>query len=132
MNAVSQAPAESPAPSKISVLVVDDSDDQRMLLLAYLERAGCEVTTAGSAEEALVAVTTLTPDLVVIDLVMPGMDGWELADHIHLTLPDVPLAITSVLDEDRYPAGHAALPKPFTGAQVRRVLQDAVPRWSAA
>ena len=126
MNAVSQAP------SKVAVLVVDDSDDQRMLLLAYLERAGCEVTTASTAEEALIACSTSTPELVVIDLVLPGMDGWELADQIHTTLPGVPLAITSVLDEDRYPAGHAALPKPFTGAQVRRVLQDAVPRWSAA
>ena len=124
--------ATSQASSKVAVLVVDDSEDQRMLLLAYLERAGCEVTIAGTAEEALLACSASTPELVVIDLVLPGMDGWELADQIHTTLPGVPLAITSVLDEDRYPAGHAALPKPFTGAQVRRVLQDAVPRWSAA
>jgi len=126
VNAVIQVP------SKVAVLVVDDSYDQRMLLLKYLERAGCEVTIAGTAEEALRACSTNTPELVVIDLVLPGMDGWELADQIHTTLPNVPLAITSVLDEDRYPAGHAALPKPFTGAQVRQVLQDAVPRWSAA
>jgi len=126
VNAVIQVP------SKVAVLVVDDSYDQRMLLLKYLERAGCEVTIAGTAEEALRACSANTPELVVIDLVLPGMDGWELADQIHTTLPNVPLAITSVLDEDRYPAGHAALPKPFTGAQVRQVLQDAVPRWSAA
>ena len=126
MNAVTDASA------KVAVLVVDDSYDQRMLLLAYFERAGCDVTIAGTAEEALVACSTHTPELVVIDLVLPGMDGWQLAQRIHSALPDVPLAITSVLDEDRYPAGHAALPKPFTGAQVRRVLQDAVPRWSAA
>ena len=126
MNAVIQVP------SKVAVLVVDDSYDQRMLLLKYLERAGCEVTIASTAEEALRACSANTPELVVIDLVLPGMDGWELADQIHTTLPNVPLAITSVLDEDRYPAGHAALPKPFTGAQVRQVLQDAVPRWSAA
>jgi len=126
VNAVTDASA------KVAVLVVDDSYDQRMLLLAYFERAGCDVTIAGTAEEALVACSTHTPELVVIDLVLPGMDGWQLAQRIHSALPDVPLAITSVLDEDRYPAGHAALPKPFTGAQVRRVLQDAVPRWSAA
>ena len=126
MNAVKDAA------DKVAVLVVDDSYDQRMLLLKYLERAGCDVTIASTAEEALAACHDSTPELVVIDLVLPGMDGWELAQQIHTELPDVPLAITSVLDEESYPIGHAALPKPFTGAQVRKVLQDTVPRWSAA
>ena len=117
---------------KVAVLVVDDSYDQRMLLLKYLERAGCEVTIASTAAEALDACHAHVPELIVIDLVLPGMDGWELAQQIHDELPEVPLAITSVLDEKSYPVGHAALPKPFTGAQVRKILQDTVPRWSAA
>lgn len=117
---------------KVSVLVVDDSDDQRMLLLAYLERAGCEVTIAASAEDAIAACNEGVPELVVIDLVLPGMDGWELAAHLHAAHPGIAVAITSVLDEKRYPIGHANLPKPFTGAEVRRVLQQTVPRWSAA
>jgi len=117
---------------KVAVLVVDDSPDQRMLLLKYLERAGCDVMIAGTAEEAISACAERDQELVVIDLVLPGMDGWDLAAHIHASHPAAALAITSVLDKRRYPVGLATLPKPFTGEDVRRVLRDTVPRWSVA
>jgi len=120
------------ATDKVAVLVVDDSPDQRMLLLKYLERAGCDVMIASTAEEAISACNERAQELIVIDLVLPGMDGWDLAAHIHESYPTAALVITSVLDKRRYPAGLATLPKPFTGAQVRQVLQDSVPRWSAA
>lgn len=103
-----------------------------MLLLKYLERAGCDVMIAGTAEEAIRACAERDQELVVIDLVLPGMDGWDLAAHIHASHPKAALAITSVLDKKRYPAGLATLPKPFTGEEVRQVLRETVPRWSVA
>lgn len=114
------------------MLVVEDSDDQRALLRAYLERAGCTVTTVKSAEDAIAAYTADEPDLAVIDLVLPGMDGWDLALRLRSDRPRCAIAITSVLDAAKYPDADAILPKPFTGAQVRQVLRDCIPKWSAA
>jgi CheY-like chemotaxis protein len=118
--------------TKVTVLVVDDSDDQRGLLTRYFERAGCAVVAVGSAEDAIVAYSDATPDLAVIDLVLPGINGWELAARLKSERPSCTIAISSVLDTTDYPAdAEAVLPKPFTGAQVRRVLRDHVPGWSA-
>jgi CheY-like chemotaxis protein len=115
---------------RVKVLIVDDSDDQLLLLRKYFEKAGCDVTIASTGDEAIVAYSKETPDLAVIDLVLPGMDGWELADRLHFDNPDCVITITSVLNPEHYPKGHHALPKPVTGAQVLRALHDFVPKWS--
>jgi CheY-like chemotaxis protein len=116
----------------VRVLIVDDSADQLRLLRTYFERAGCTVDSAASAEEAVRMYEASAPDLAVIDLVLPGMDGWELTAQLHVDKPLCKIAITSVLDEHDYPRDHATLPKPVTGADVRRVLSELVPRWTAA
>lgn len=116
----------------VHVLIVDDSDDQRMLLRRYFERAGCEVVEAGTALDALEYFRARMPDLAVIDLVLPGMDGWQLAAELSSKQPTMPIAITSVLSRDHYPPQHAALPKPVTSAHVRSALEQLVPRWTAA
>ncbi len=102
-------------------LVVDDSDDQAQLLRRYLERAGCRVLVASTAEQALDALDHIRPDLAVIDLLLPGMSGEELAASVRRTHPECLIAITSVLDASRYPEADAVLPKPFTGAQVAAI-----------
>ncbi|MEP6479621.1 MAG: response regulator [Rhodoglobus sp.] len=122
----------APSGEAVTVLVVDDSDDQRALLREYLERAGCTVTTVENAEDAIAEYRAHEPDLAVIDLVLPGMDGWELAARLRADRPGCAIAITSVLDAATFPTADAILPKPFTGAQVRQVLRDCVPKWSAA
>jgi CheY-like chemotaxis protein len=118
--------------SRVNVLIVDDSDDQRMLLRTYFERAGCEVVEAGTALDALDFFELRHPDLAVIDLYLPGMDGWQLAAELQSKLPTMPIAITSVLSREHYPAEHAALPKPVTSAHVRSALEELVPWWTAA
>ena len=120
------------AVERVSVLVVDDSADQQLLMRTHFEKAGCVVTVASSAEEALIFCATHSPELMVIDLVLPGMTGWELAKHVRSLHPDCPIAITSVLREARYPDADAFLPKPFSRASVRTVLTTCVPRWAAA
>ena len=117
---------------EVAVLIVDDSDDQRALLRRYFEREGCMVTTAQNADEAMLAYRAATPDLAVIDLVLPGMTGWELTDCLRAEYPECVVVITSVLEISQYPDSQANLPKPFTGAQVRKVLHDYVPKWNSA
>jgi chemosensory pili system protein ChpA (sensor histidine kinase/response regulator) len=60
------------------VLVVDDSDAMRELLREVLESRGHEVLTAGSSGRALTLMTQRVPDLVITDLMMPGMSGFSL------------------------------------------------------
>lgn len=119
------------AQGRVKVLVVDDSADQRHLIRRYFELAGCDVVVAASAESAITAYEQLTPDLAVIDLVLPGMDGWALAARIQADRPDCAVAITSVLDAGAYPKTEAALPKPVSRASVRELLVNIVPKWVA-
>jgi CheY-like chemotaxis protein len=116
--------------SPVRVLVVEDSDDQRELLRAYFEKAGCAVVTSETAEDAIFAYSSSPFELAVIDLVLPGMSGWDLVARLRHDLPDCAIAVTSVLDARRYPDTDAILPKPFTRAQVSQVLTECVPRWA--
>jgi CheY-like chemotaxis protein len=114
---------------RVHVLIVDDSDDQRHLLRRYFELAGCEVVTAESAETAIECYAAFSPDLAVVDLILPGMDGWHLSERIRADRPDCAVVITSVLDAEDYPAAEAILPKPVSRANVHRVLKACVPGW---
>ncbi len=122
---------EKPAIDRVRILVVEDSEDQAGLLRRYFEKAGCDVTLVKSAEEAIAAYQLEHHDLAVIDLQLPGMDGWQLARKLKSERPACAIAITSVLDASDFPIADATLPKPFTGAQVRQVLTSTVPRWAA-
>lgn len=113
--------------STVTVLVVEDSDDQRELLSVLLGRCGCAVRPAADVAVALELLAEGGLDLAVLDLRMPGADGWELADRLARTVPDLPVVVTSVLDAQSYPAGTTALPKPYTLAQLRAVLAAVLP-----
>jgi class 3 adenylate cyclase len=64
------------------LLVVDDTAVNRKLLGDLLAARGYEVTTAGSGAEALAAIATAVPDLVLLDVMMPGMSGYEVCQAI--------------------------------------------------
>lgn len=68
--------------SKSNVLVVDDDPDKLHLLSVALKIAGYEVRTATDGEEALAAIAAYQPDLVISDVMMPGVNGYELARRI--------------------------------------------------
>lgn len=108
--------------SPLTVLVVDDEHDQATLLCHHLHRAGCRTERAASAELALARTASPAPDLVVVDLLLPGLDGWGLVRALHDRWPGTPVAVCSVLDRQDYPASALALPKPFTGGDVRALL----------
>lgn len=116
----------------VRVLIVDDSEDQLLLLQRYFERAGCTVVGSSSAQDAIDAFDLVDPELTVIDLILPGIDGWELAARLRAAHPDHPIAITSVLNEEHYPEGFFVLPKPVKAEHVRTALRTTVDRWEAA
>ena len=68
--------------SKFNVLVVDDDPDKRMLLTVALQMAGYNVRSANDGEAGLVAVESYQPDLIITDVMMPRMDGYELARRV--------------------------------------------------
>lgn len=76
-----------------AILVVEDDRHQRLLLQEELEEEGYTTWLAASGEEALDAVATQMPDLVVIDLAMPGMDGVELLSKLLSVNNHLPVVI---------------------------------------
>lgn len=108
-------------------LVVEDSDDQSALLRHLLEREGYEVFNAPNAETAVAAFGDIQPRLAILDLRLPGMSGTECARLVRERFPDCFLIVSSVLDTADYPAADAALPKPITGADLRKLLERLTP-----
>ncbi|MFH1610054.1 MAG: response regulator transcription factor [Candidatus Bipolaricaulota bacterium] len=82
------------------ILVVDDDAWVRKLVRGYLERAGFAVVTAASGPEALVEFTAHPPDLVVLDLMLPGMDGLEVATRIRRSSNVPIIMLTARATED--------------------------------
>ena len=68
--------------SKFNILVVDDNPDKLSLIEAALRLAGYTVTRATDGDEALAAIESYQPDLVITDVMMPRMNGYELAQRI--------------------------------------------------
>jgi CheY-like chemotaxis protein len=60
------------------ILVVDDNPDNAEIIRSYLETRGYPITVAASGEEALALFETVKPALVLLDVMMPGRDGWEV------------------------------------------------------
>jgi CheY-like chemotaxis protein len=108
----------------LRILVVEDHDDARRYLDLFLGQLGAKVMAARNAFEGLEAIKNTHPDLVLSDIKMPGMDGFELLDEIRALGPEaggsVPVIAMSAFfsQTDRMRMYHAdfraCLPKPFT------------------
>jgi two-component system chemotaxis response regulator CheY len=118
------------------ILVVDDSTSVRALVRTALEVDGHEVCESESGEQALESFQTTTPDLVITDIYMSGMDGLNLVRGIRALascrfLPV--LVLTTESGEDVKQRGRAAgasgwIVKPFQSEQLRAVVSRLLPR----
>jgi DNA-binding response OmpR family regulator len=82
------------AAEKISILVADDDVDILALVVGHLKNRASEIHQAGDGEEALRLAKAKKPDLVVLDVMMPGMSGWEVCRSIR---DDATLSKTKVV-----------------------------------
>ena len=81
------------------ILVIDDSETERALLASRLEHSGYIVTVAEDGRSGLRALFELRPDLVLLDVVMPGIDGWKTLELIR-EISDVPVIMLTGLDSE--------------------------------
>ena len=84
----------------IVVLVVDDEPDFRELMTFWLGSRGYSVITASDGQSAIELVKGKNPDIIFMDLRMPGMDGIETIDEIRKFNKDVPIIIISAYIDD--------------------------------
>jgi len=75
------------------VLVVDDEPDTLELVRLVLESGGFKTMLASSGKEALKMIETTKPDIVLLDIMMPDMDGWEIFRKIKAKHSTIPIAI---------------------------------------
>lgn len=118
-----------------TVILADDSILQRMMTRTMLESRGYQVLEAGTGSEVLELVRTVRPDLVLMDVAMPTMDGISAARRIRADVGgagDVPIVFLTALNDraDRQSAlaagGDEYLVKPVSDRELLR----AVERWS--
>jgi DNA-binding response OmpR family regulator len=108
------------------VLIVDDDPDILELVSLTLERDGYEVAQARNGEEALRIASERRLHLAVLDLMMPGIDGYEVTRRLRVNDPDgtLPILILSAFAEDRQAAlalaagADAYMRKPFSPREL--------------
>jgi len=88
-----------------TILFADDEESIRLLYREEFEEAGYEVVLAANGEEALVKFTEMRPDLLVVDIKMPGMDGIEFVRRVRELNSDVPVILCTAYGEYRQNLG---------------------------
>jgi diguanylate cyclase len=88
------------AADRARILVVDDERDNRTVLDLILTWAGFVILTAGSGEEAFAIMAQQRPDLILLDVMMPGMDGYQVVTKLkgNLATQNIPIILVTALD----------------------------------
>jgi signal transduction histidine kinase len=110
------------------LLIVDDDPSQRLLARYALEREGYHILEADSGLACLEAASRYQPDIVLLDAVMPGLDGFECCRRLHAQNPDMPILIVTALEDEAFvneafAAGASDyIPKPIHWSVLKRRL----------
>ncbi len=112
--------------TKASILIVDDLARNQYTLSLILKKAGYEIQTAANGLEALESVQTALPDLILLDIMMPNMNGYQVCEYLKADKQtrDVPIIFISALNEteDKVKAfsigGVDYITKPFQPEEV--------------
>jgi len=118
----------------VRVLVVDDHEDSRFLISRLLRSNGAIVSNVDTVDEAAWEIEDFLPDIVITDLCMPRRDGFELAQIIRSSYPDIPLvAVSARVDESiqertRQSGFSAFVGKPYPAWLLLEQISMLVPR----
>jgi CheY-like chemotaxis protein len=109
------------------ILVVEDNQDIRHILTTILERAKYIVNNADIATQALAMIQTTSFDLILLDLMMPGMDGNGFLRMMASYKPEVPIIIVTAspqyLTKPHSPQIKAIITKPFQSKELLQVVE---------
>lgn len=114
--------------SDTRILIVDDNKINQMVTKKSVEKYGAFAMVAGSGEEALQLIAENTFDLILMDINMPGMDGFETTERIRMTDKQIPIiALTAVekekvVHQERFGLMNDIVIKPYQGAQFITTL----------
>jgi two-component system, cell cycle sensor histidine kinase and response regulator CckA len=124
------APARGVDGRGAAVLLVEDEDGVRRIASRLLSRRGFRVTEACDGAEALLRFEDAHVDLVVTDVVMPGMSGPELAERLRRVRPKLPVVFMSGYSDRQgvWEDGTIALSKPFTEETLLGKVEEALAR----
>jgi PAS domain S-box-containing protein len=134
-EAAAGAGAEEPTSAAVpfaplSVLVIDDDPDVRGFIVTSLEEQGYRVREASDGREGLDAFERDTPDLVVLDFIMPGLSGADVARRIRAKRPDQPILFVSGYSETeavkRTAPDALLLAKPFRAEALQKAVRSAL------
>ncbi|HEV7203959.1 MAG TPA: response regulator transcription factor [Jatrophihabitans sp.] len=120
------------------VMVVDDDDTVAAVVVTYLERAGHTTRRIGDGQAALDAVAEKEPDLMVLDLMLPGIDGLEVCRQVRQRWPNLPVVMLTALaePEDRIAGLEVGaddyVTKPFSPRELALRVDSVLRRASAA
>jgi signal transduction histidine kinase len=121
---------DAPAARNASVLVIDDDPDVRGFIAASLEDQGFRVREAADGRTGLDAIAKERPDLVVLDFIMPGLSGAEVANRIRADDPDQPILFVSGYSETeavrRVAPDAPLLAKPFRADALTKAVRGAL------
>jgi len=118
-------------PNRMQVLVIDDEVRDRDLVAAILQTAGYEVRLAESGAHGLEQVSAAPPDVILLDIQMPGMDGYEVCRLLRLApgsrrIPVIMITASDdpALNSRAYAVGaQACVPKPLRGNALIATVQ---------
>ena len=81
-----------------TIMVVEDDLPLQKMMCAFLGMNGFQTVPASNGDEALEAITRVMPDLVIADVMMPVMDGWELTEELRQSYPMLPIMLVTARD----------------------------------
>ena len=122
---------------KARILLVDDDSTLLRFLAEFLQEEGYEVATAGSGQDALRAAYQHQPHLAILDVMMPGMDGWELTGRLR-EMSDLPIILLSgkTAEQDKLRGFKLGVDdyvtKPFSFAELSARIASVLHRAQAA
>lgn len=124
---MSNGPKQTEVPEPRRVLIVEDDDDSRDLLSELIDLFGHRPVSAKDAHDAILRVSEVSPDVALIDIGLPGIDGFELARMLRARFPQPMrlVALTGYSDRDARNSANAA---GFDDYVVKPVMPEVLER----